>query len=34
MTYFDDIWYVGGSRSEVAHAEFWYGRCLLSTLFA
>ena len=20
---FDDIWYVGGSRSEVAHAEFW-----------
>ena len=23
MTYRDDIWYVGGSRSEVAHAEFW-----------
>ena len=23
MTYLDDIWYVGGSRSEVAHAEFW-----------
>ena len=23
MTYHDDIWYVGGSRSEVAHAEFW-----------
>ena len=22
MTYLDDIWYVGGSRSEVAHAEF------------
>ena len=22
-TYLDDIWYVGGSRSEVAHAEFW-----------
>ena len=20
---FGDIWYVGGSRSEVAHAEFW-----------
>ena len=23
MTYLDDIWFVGGSRSEVAHAEFW-----------
>ena len=23
MTYLDDNWYVGGSRSEVAHAEFW-----------
>ena len=23
MTYLDDIWYVGGSRSEVAPAEFW-----------
>ena len=23
MTYLDDIWYVDGSRSEVAHAEFW-----------
>ena len=23
MTYLDDIWYVGGSRSEIAHAEFW-----------
>ena len=23
MTYMDDIWYVGGARSEVAHAEFW-----------
>ena len=23
MTYLDDIWYVGGARSEVAHAEFW-----------
>ena len=23
MTYLDDIWYVGGSRSEVGHAEFW-----------
>ena len=22
MTYLDDIWYVGGARSEVAHAEF------------
>ena len=26
MTYLDDIWYVGGSRSEVAHAEFWAGQ--------
>ena len=23
MTYLDDIWYVGGTRSEVVHAEFW-----------
>ena len=23
LTYLDDIWYVGGYRSEVAHAEFW-----------
>ena len=23
MTYLDDIWYVRGARSEVAHAEFW-----------
>ena len=23
MTYLDDIWYVGGAMSEVAHAEFW-----------
>ena len=23
MTYLDDIWYVGGSWSEVAHAELW-----------
>ena len=23
MTYLDDIWYVGGARSEVVHAEFW-----------
>ena len=23
MTYLDDIWYVVGARSEVAHAEFW-----------
>ena len=23
ITYLDDIWYVGGSRSEVVHAEFW-----------
>ena len=31
MTYLDDIWYVGGSRSEVAHAEFWAWQMLLST---
>ena len=23
LTYRDDIWYVGGARSEVAHAESW-----------
>ena len=23
MTYLDDIWYLGGSRSVVVHAEFW-----------
>ena len=23
MIYLDDIWYVGGARSEVAHAGFW-----------
>ena len=23
MTYRDDIWYVGGTRTEVAHAELW-----------
>ena len=23
ITYHDDIWYVGGARPEVAHAEFW-----------
>ena len=23
MNYLDDIWYVGGARAEVAHAEFW-----------
>ena len=23
MTYPDDIWYVGGAKSKVAHAEFW-----------
>ena len=23
MTYLDDIWYVSGARSGVAHAEFW-----------
>ena len=23
MTYLDYIWYVGGTRTEVAHTEFW-----------
>ena len=23
MTYLDNIWYVGGARSEVSHPEFW-----------
>ena len=23
MTYLDDIWYVGGARSEVVHGLFW-----------
>ena len=23
MPYLDDIWYVGGARAEVVHAEFW-----------
>ena len=23
MTYLDDIWYVGGARTELVHAEFW-----------
>ena len=23
MTYLDDIWFAGGDRPEVAHAEFW-----------
>ena len=23
VPYLDDIWYVGGARAEVAHAEFW-----------
>ena len=23
MTYLDDVWYVGGARVELAHAEFW-----------
>ena len=27
MTYLDDIWYVGGARAEVAHAEFWACTC-------
>ena len=32
MTYLDDIWYVGGSRSEVAHAEFWAWQMLIKYL--
>ena len=23
MPYLDDIWYVGGARTESVHAEFW-----------
>ena len=29
MTYLDDIWYVGGARSEVAYAEFWAWQTLM-----
>ena len=31
MTYFDDIWYVGGARSELRMLNFGSGRWLLST---
>ena len=38
MTYLDDIWYVGGARSEVVHAEFWvwqmHIKCLISMIYA
>ena len=32
MTYPDDIWYVGGARAEVAHAEFWAWHMLIKYL--
>ena len=38
MTYLDDIWYVGGARSEVVHAEFWvrqmHIKCLICIMYA
>ena len=38
MTYLDDIWYVGGARSEVGHAEFWVWqmqiKCLICIIYA
>ena len=38
MTYLDDIWYVGGARSEVVHAEFWvwqmHIKCLICIIYA
>ena len=38
MTYRDDIWYVGGARSEVVHAEFcvWqmHIKCLICIIYA
>ena len=32
MPYLDDIWYVGGARAEVAHAEFWVWHMLIKYL--
>ena len=32
MTYFDGIWYVGGSRAGGAHAEFWAWHMLIKYL--
>ena len=29
MPYLDDIWYVGGARAEVVHAEFWAWHMLI-----
>ena len=38
MTYLDDIWYEGGARAEVAHAEFcvWHMpiKCLICIIYA
>ena len=34
MPYLDNIWYVGGARAEVAHAEFWAWHMLIKYLFA
>ena len=32
MTYLDDIWYVGGTRAEVAQAEYWAWHMLIKYL--
>ena len=32
MPYLDDIWYVGGARAEVAHAELWAWHMLMKYL--
>ena len=32
MPYLDDIWYVGGARAEVGHAEFWVWHMLIKYL--
>ena len=32
MPYLDDIWYVGGARAEVVHAEFWVWHMLIKDL--
>ena len=32
MPYLDDIWYVGGARAEVVHAEFWAWHMLIKYL--
>ena len=32
MPHLDDIWYVGGARAEVTHAEFWAWHMLIKYL--